>query len=518
MKAKSTLKNISKNKLFIFTGIFFLLFTFIWNIINNIFTSFILIVLLLIILINFYIYSKKYLIYLVFIVLWAILWVFSSYYANISILEKESIIEPYFNTKYKVSWEITGINKISDFENEYKIKLIKIGKTNNNPSPSVLYPQGAPRPLILKEDASIEWLITIPSNFDIKKWDIIEFEEKLQKIENFNDSFDYEKYLLSRNIYFKINAWSINVIWKNKPNFIVDKVDRTRQILLDKIYKLYPKEEAIFLAWILLWARESMPQDLKTDFNNSGLTHFIAVSGFNITILIVFLSYLLKIFPTFIRVILITISIWIFVILVWDSVSVIRASIMWLVWYYIATSGRVADNLWVIIFVWIIMVLLSPLSLNYDISLHLSFLAVIGILYTQKFFEKWFYFLPDFLAIREAFVLTLSAMSFALPIILFNFWQLSLLSPFANIAVTWTIPLAMLWGFLSICVDFVYHSLSIWISYFTWVLLAWDIKIVHFFGGLDWAIIHSDLWIYKYSFEILYFVVLIFLVSYFRED
>jgi predicted membrane metal-binding protein len=90
------------------------------------------------------------------------------------------------------------------------------------------------------------------------------------------------------------------------------------------------------------------------------------------------------------------------------------------------------------------MVFISPLSLNYDVSLHLSFLAVLGILYTQKFFGKIFYFLPDFLAIKEAFILTLSAMSFALPIILFNFGQLSIMSPFANIAVTWTIPLAML--------------------------------------------------------------------------
>jgi len=59
-----------------------------------------------------------------------------------------------------------------------------------------------------------------------------------------------------------------------------------------------------------------MSEELKTDFNNSGLTHFIAVSGFNITILIVFLSYLFKIFPIFIRIILITLSIASFVILV----------------------------------------------------------------------------------------------------------------------------------------------------------------------------------------------------------
>lgn len=502
-------KNISKNNLFITFGIFFLMFTFIWNIINNVFVSVFVLLLLIIMYLNLFIYIKKYLIIIVFITIWGSFWLLSSHIANEVISEKLKLLEPYYDYKYNVSWEIIWVNKIKDFESEYIIKLIEISRINN-----INYWNF----LSLQENIIIKWLITIPSNFDIKKWDIIQFSEKFQKIENFNNNFDYEKYYQSKNIYFKVNAWSINNIWNVQANFIIYKIDNIRQILLDKINKLYPKEEAIFLWWILLWARESMPDNLKTNFNNSGLTHFIAVSGFNITILIIFISYLLKIFPKFVRVILITLSIAVFVILVWDSVSVLRASIMWLVWYYIMISWRNWNNFSILIFVWIIMILISPLSITYDISLHLSFLAVLWILYTQNFFQKIFYWLPNFLAIKEAFILTLSAMTFALPIIMFNFWQLSIMSPLANIAVTWTIPLAMLWWFLSICVDFVYHELAIWISYFTWVLLAWDIKIVHFFGGLDWAIVKADLWIYKYSLEILYFIILIFLINFFKKD
>jgi hypothetical protein len=39
---------------------------------------------------------------------------------------------------------------------------------------------------------------------------------------------------------------------------------------------------------------------------------------------------------------------------------------------------------------------------------------------------------------------------------IFSFGQVSILAPFANIAVTWTIPLAMLFGFISVIVHFVY--------------------------------------------------------------
>ncbi|MDR1945513.1 MAG: ComEC/Rec2 family competence protein [Candidatus Peribacteria bacterium] len=55
---------------------------------------------------------------------------------------------------------------------------------------------------------------------------------------------------------------------------------------------------------------------LSDNFNNSGLTHIIAVSGFNITILIVFFGYIIKFFPPYIRFILISIIIILFTILV----------------------------------------------------------------------------------------------------------------------------------------------------------------------------------------------------------
>jgi len=107
-------------------------------------------------------------------------------------------------------------------------------------------------------------------------------------------------------------------------------------------------------------------------------------------------------------------------------------------------SGSILKNMTLLAFTALCMLIFSPLSLSYDVSLHLSFLAVIWIIYTQDFFKKIFYFVPEAFAIREAFVLTLAALSFALPIMMFQFGQISLLAPFANIAVTWTIPLAML--------------------------------------------------------------------------
>jgi competence protein ComEC len=248
------------------------------------------------------------------------------------------------------------------------------------------------------------------------------------------------------------------------------------------------------------------------------LTHVIAVSWFNITIIIIFLSVCVKYFPIYIRAIFITAWIVFFTVLVGDTAPVIRASIMGLLWYYVLISWRKWELLSIILFTAAIMVCISPLSLNYDISFHLSFLAVLWIIYTNKYIEKIFYFLPNFLEIRTAFTMTLSAMSFTLPIMILNFGQVSMLAPFSNIAVTWTIPLAMIFGFISIIVYFVYPIGWIIIWYITWIFLKWDIIVVHFFGKLEWSIIKLDFWIYKNYIEIIYFLVLLFLIIWFRKS
>ncbi|MCD5385237.1 ComEC/Rec2 family competence protein [Candidatus Gracilibacteria bacterium] len=434
---------------------------------------------------------------LIFIIISFILGVLTSNYNLIIIEQKEKILNNYFNNKnYEIILEIKSLNKIDENKKEYIGKLIQIEKQkiNNN----------------------IGLIVNIYGDKKLEKGYIIKTNTKLYKFKNYN-GFSYKNYMLSKNIYFSINSYNYKIIEKNKINIIEKSILEFRKKVLKAIYQIYPKEEAIFLGGILIGARESLPNDLKQDFNNSGLTHFIAVSGFNITILIIFITYLIQYLPNTLKIIIITISIILFTILVGYTAPVIRASLMGLIGYYILQSGRKGNLLSIILLTAIIMIIISPLSINYDVSLHLSFLAVLGIVYSQKFFEKIFYFLPNFLEIKTAFTLTLSALLFTLPIMIFNFGQVSILAPFSNIAVTWTIPLAMIFGFLSVIVYFVYPIGGIIIGYITWIFLKWDIMVVHFFGNLDWSLLKIDFGIYKNQLEITYFIIFIFLIIYFRK-
>lgn len=495
------MQKISKNILFNIFLVSFLSWIFLNNIFWNYKLSLIILIFILVFTVNLIIYFKdykKFLVYLIILVLSFILWIFISDNRLIDIKKNSDFIQVYDSNFFNnLKFEIKEVYKIKDYENEYIAKLLNINNTK------------------LEKNYDILAIVRIAKNYDIKIWDIIESRAKIEVVKNFNE-FDYKNFLLSKNIYFRSYLPFIENSWSITRNIILEKIELLRKKSLDIIYTIYPKNEAIFLAWILLWARESLPEDIKQNFNNSGLTHFIAVSGFNITILIIFFSFIFRWFPVFLRIILITIVIILFTFLVWDTAPVIRASIMGLVAYYILMSGREWNNFTILMLTAAIMAFFSPLILNYDVSFSLSFLAVLWILYTQNFWKRIFKFMPKTLAIREAFILTMSALTFTLPIMLFNFGQISILSPISNVLVTWTIPIAMLLWFLSVILYLINPFLWYLIWYLDWIFLKWDMLVVNFFWTKEFSVLKYDFgenWIYI---QILYFILLVFLILFFR--
>lgn len=486
----------SKNILFLLFAQAFLLSIFINNIFEYHFSFWVLISIWVLFFIL-SLYKKQFFYYLWIIILWAIIWIYISQIYIFNLQEKNKFFTEISWIKNKYSFEIQEVHKKEEFQDEY---IAKILSQNDE---------------IINYDTNV--IINIANTYSLNIWEITETEWKIYIFEN-RWTFLYKEFMNSKNIFWKTYIYSYETIWNKEQSSIKIYAQNIRSTFLEIIYKIYPKNEAIFLWWILLWARESLSDEIKEDFNNSGLTHFIAVSWFNITILILFIGYLVKYFPKILQIIIIWSSIIFFVLIVWDTAPVMRAAIMWLLWYIILISWRKWHWYSLLLFTALVMIWFSPYSINHDISLHLSFLAVLWILYTQEFYKKIFQKAPEFLAIREALVLTFAALTFTLPLMLFNFWQVSILSPFANISVTWTIPIAMLFGFISIIVYFVSPVLWEIVWYFTWILLKFDMLVVDFFWNLEFSVLKYDFWIYKTEFLILYFLVSVFMLLYFNAN
>lgn len=487
---------ISKNKIFIISSISLLIWIYINNLNWNYIYSFIFLSIISILIINFSLYVRKTFIYSIFIIISFLFWIFISETNIVNIEKKEDLVINYDSNIYQeLKFKIIEKEKVKEYYVEYKSKIIEINWE------------------IIDKD--IYFLSTMSINYKFRPWDIIIWSWKIEQIENFND-FDYKKYLISKNIFFKSFINNQKKISEEK-SYLIWKIDDLREKFIKTIKEIYTKDEWVFLSWILIWAREEIDKDLQTNFNNSWLTHLVAVSWFNITILIIFLWFLINFLPVYLRVLIISSFISCFSVLVWFNMSVLRASIMWVIWYIVSSYWRKKESLSIVLFTAVILVLFSPYSLNYDISFHLSFLAVLWILYTNNFFNKVFFFLPNFLAIKEAIVLSLSSMVFCFWIILTNFWQISIVSPLTNLLVIWTIPISMLIWFISIVLYFLSPFLWVIVWYMAWIFLKYDIFIVNIFWEKNWSVVNFDFWIYKNYFLIIYFSIILYFILYFKK-
>lgn len=462
-------------KVIIYSGIIVSIFSFLLGIIFfnyflDFFKSFFVILFLLLLTVNTFLYrEKKYLFFSCLFFFFSLLWLFYSSHFYSGFTDNYKKIEKYFYfSSVSLSWEIVNIEKIKE---NSKIYLIQVHELNKTPIESTLY-----------------WFIELPFNVSLNEWDTAHFTSKIYQINNFSE-YNYKLFLASQNIFFRAYPISIEKGQKIQQKQFFEYAWKTRNKIITSLSNLYPKEESILLGWMLIGARENIPKNLESSFNNAWLTHVIAVSGYNITILILFLSFLLSFFPFSVRIFWILFFLVFFAALVWYNPPVIRASIMWFLWFLVLNLWRKPSVFMLILFTTAIMLLFNPFSITYDISFQLSFLAVVWVVYFGDILKKIFWFLPSFFALKESLILTLSALIFTIPLSLFYFWQMSLIAPVSNLLVAPTIPFIMLFWFLSILSSFVFLPLSYLFSYVTYLFLTLDIDLIYFFGWLSWSVL-----------------------------
>jgi competence protein ComEC len=159
--------------------------------------------------------------------------------------------------------------------------------------------------------------------------------------------------------------------------------------------------------------------------------------------------------------------------------------------------GRLNRLINAICFAGALMVLINPRLLRDDVGFQLSFLAVFGIIYFYPIFSQPLEKVKNkFLnVLLEILFLTLAAQVFTLPIIAYNFKQVSLIAPLSNLLVLWAISPVMLLIFVALILGLLFPSLA-----FIWfmpanLLLKYMIFIVDYLSQVPLAFISLDyLW------------------------
>lgn len=316
------------------------------------------------------------------------------------------------------------------------------------------------------------------------------------------EDFDYDQYLARYDIYALMYRVKIEKLSKGDVS-LMGELFWLKKIFETRLGEIFAEPHNSFMAGLILGSRSGIAAHLMEDFNTTGLTHIIAISGYNITLVIVFVASLFGFLSRKKKVFVSIIFIFAFVVLVGGSAAVVRAGIMGSISLLALWFGREYQVEIALLLAAFLMAIWNPKIIVYDLGFQLSFLATMGLIFVAPKIERWFLFLPKNFGIRESVLMTMSAQILALPVIIYNFGRLSLISPLANLFVLPFIPLVMMFGFMAVLFSFLWHGFAMFLAFVGYLFLETIILFVDFFARVPFASI--DIKWFSWWMMLLYF-------------
>lgn len=322
--------------------------------------------------------------------------------------------------------------------------------------------------------------------------DMIEFEGLIKK----PSTERYANYLAKDGIFGVMSFPKINLIAKNQGSFIKTKLFEVKSFTENSFKKVLSREKASFLAGLTLGETAEFSKELKEKMKITGTTHLVALSGYNVTIIVQAITFLLAfllfgLFRSRLFVFVLSIlAILGFVIMTGAEASVVRAAIMAGIVLLANQVNRVYSFRNAVTFAALFMVLINPKVLVFDLGFQLSFTALLGIIYLKPAIAKFFKVkpTPGFLSWREHLLTTTSAQLAVLPILLGSFGFFSPIAILTNVLILAAIPLTMGLGFLTAGLSLVSHYLAQVSGWLVGIFLSFEMGIINIFSGFKFGI------------------------------
>lgn len=221
-------------------------------------------------------------------------------------------------------------------------------------------------------------------------------------------------------------------------------IDIMRRRFVAALQSVIPEPQASFAAGILIGQRSTIPQSTSDELSITGLTHIVAVSGYNLTIIIVAVRKMLERASKFQTTIGAAALMLTFVLVTGFSASIIRAALVsglsLLAWYY----GRTFKPMLLICLAAAATALWNPFYIWSDLGWYLSFIAFFGVLIVAPLVAQTIRKNKEPKLIAALLIETIAAQIVTLPLIMYIFGRVSLIGLVANVLVVPLVPLVML--------------------------------------------------------------------------
>lgn len=305
-----------------------------------------------------------------------------------------------------------------------------------------------------RDRVTISGFLEIPENFETDSGRI----------------FKYQDYLSKDDIYLELTPTSFE-IESFEGISLRRKLSDLKSWFVERMGRVLPEPESSLAGGILLGEKQSLGPVWQDRFQDVGLTHIVVLSGYNISIVVGVVLFLLSSLSLVVSSIISIIGIILFALLVGGGATVIRASVMASILILTRYFNRPYDALRALFIAGALMIFINPKILVHDLSFQLSFFATLGIILFMPRAEKMFSRITKKFGLREIVATTFSAQLYVLPWIIYSIGKFSIVSFISNILVLPTVPLAMLFSFVGglIPVSIIALPAHLLLSYELWV-------------------------------------------------
>lgn len=266
-------------------------------------------------------------------------------------------------------------------------------------------------------------------------------------------------------------------------------VDELRRKFAAGIQSALPEPVASFALGILVGQRNTLPDVVSEQFTMVGLTHIIAVSGYNLTIIMKAMASTFQKRSKYQYVALSSLLIGLFLLFAGSSPSLVRASVVCGLslasWYF----GRSLKPTVLLMVAAAMTVAANPLYAWGNVSWMLSFLAFFGVLVVSPIIVRRFYGAREPKLVASIMLESVAAEIMTLPYVLCIFGQMSLVSIIANLLVVALIPLAMLLGLFAGLAGMLVPTVAGWIAWPGTILMTYMLDVAALLSRVPHAFI-----------------------------
>lgn len=355
-------------------------------------------------------------------------------------------------------------------------------------APKVFY-----RPMIVRPLAD-DWrggdvLYRAPIDFAATPGERLDFSCTLKRPENFEPGFDYRALLASRGTGYVCERGGESRTVPGEGRSIRTMLYRTQSDFQRRVNALLPEPESGLLTGLLIGGSDTLAPETKAAFARAGLSHIVAVSGYNMSIVADGLVILALVFGLWRRLAvgLAVVGLAFFLLIIDGSAASLRAALMaWLAFgaYFVGRPGASWNGLLIAA---CIMLVANPLLIRFDIGFQLSFLATLALLVFARHFETFGFFRTWYGKVAALFLTTVVIELFTLPVIVSAFGTISVVAPLANAIVLPLVPVAMFVGIAAIVFVSLAPPFGFLATLLVWLPLTGIIRSAEWLAGIPGA-------------------------------